>query len=37
MADRAGVAPRAYTADDGWELLRIWGMGIASYDLTGDG
>jgi enediyne biosynthesis protein E4 len=32
-----GVAPRAYTAADGWGLLRLWGMGIASYDLTGDG
>ena len=30
-------APRAYTAADGWALLRLWGMGIASYDLTGDG
>ena len=32
-----GVPPRAYTAADGWALLRLWGMGIASYDLTGDG
>jgi hypothetical protein len=32
-----GAAPRAYTAADGWALLRLWGMGIASYDLTGDG
>ncbi len=32
-----GVAPRAYTAADGWALLRLWGMGIASYDVTGDG
>jgi enediyne biosynthesis protein E4 len=29
--------PRPYTADDGWQRLRIWGMGIASQDLTGDG
>ncbi|HET9417611.1 MAG TPA: CRTAC1 family protein, partial [Candidatus Limnocylindria bacterium] len=29
--------PRLYTADDGWQRLRIWGMGIASQDLTGDG
>lgn len=29
--------PRAYTADDGWQPLRVWGMGIASQDLTGDG
>ena len=33
----AEVPPRAYTAADGWALLRLWGMGIASYDLTGDG
>ena len=32
-----GVPPRAYTAADGWAPLRLWGMGIASYDLTGDG
>ncbi len=30
-------APRAYTEDDGWQRLRIWGMGIASHDVTGDG
>ena len=32
-----GDAPRLYTADDGWVPMKIWGMGIASYDLTGDG
>jgi hypothetical protein len=32
-----GTAPRLYTQDDGWKRLRIWGMGIASQDLTGDG
>jgi hypothetical protein len=32
-----GEAPRLYTADDGWVFTQIWGMGIASYDLTGDG
>ncbi len=32
-----GEPPVAYTAADGWEPLRIWGMGIASHDLTGDG
>jgi hypothetical protein len=32
-----GGPPRLYTRDDGWERLRIWGMGIASHDLTGDG
>jgi enediyne biosynthesis protein E4 len=30
-------AARLYTADDGWVSLQIWGMGIASQDLTGDG
>ncbi|HEY7590883.1 MAG TPA: CRTAC1 family protein [Candidatus Limnocylindrales bacterium] len=29
--------PREYTEGDGWQRLRIWGMGIASHDLTGDG
>jgi enediyne biosynthesis protein E4 len=29
--------PRLYGRDDGWQPLRIWGMGIASQDLTGDG
>ncbi|WP_299955150.1 CRTAC1 family protein [uncultured Roseobacter sp.] len=23
--------------DDGWETVRLWGMGIASRDITGDG
>ena len=32
-----GQPPRLYTADDGWQQLRIWGMGIASQDLSGDG
>jgi hypothetical protein len=32
-----GVEPRQYTRDDGWRRLRIWGMGIASEDLTADG
>ncbi len=32
-----GQAPTPYTADEGWKPLRIWGMGIASYDLNGDG
>ena len=32
-----GRAPTAYTDDDGWQRVRIWGMGIASHDLTGDG
>jgi hypothetical protein len=32
-----GTRPRQYTPDDGWIPLQIWGMGIGSYDLTGDG
>jgi hypothetical protein len=32
-----GEAPREYTAADGWKPMQIWGMGIASQDLTGDG
>jgi hypothetical protein len=32
-----GAPPGAYTAADGWRPLQIWGMGIASQDLTGDG
>ena len=30
-------APRLYTDADGWVKLQIEGMGIASYDVTGDG
>jgi hypothetical protein len=32
-----GEEPRLYDATDGWVSLQIWGMGIASEDLTGDG
>src|SRR5262249_28627170 len=32
-----GEEPRLYTAADGWQPLRIWGMGIADYDVNGDG
>ena len=32
-----GELPRQYTEADGWRPLEIWGMGIASQDLTGDG
>ena len=32
-----GELPRVYTHDEGWQPMQIWGMGIASYDLTGDG
>lgn len=30
-------APRLLTEADGWRTHRLWGMGIASRDLTGDG
>ncbi len=33
----SGEPPEEYTAEDGWQPLRVWGMGIASHDLTGDG
>ncbi|MDH3499660.1 MAG: CRTAC1 family protein, partial [Acidimicrobiia bacterium] len=32
-----GEPPAPYAAEDGWQSLQIWGMGIASYDVTGDG
>ena len=32
-----GAAPRLYTPDEGWTPLKIWGMGIAAMDVTGDG
>ena len=32
-----GEAPEEYTEADGWRRLQIWGMGIASADITGDG
>jgi len=32
-----GQPPTEYTQADGWQPLQIWGMGIASEDLTGDG
>jgi hypothetical protein len=32
-----GEPPDLYTRDDGWEETRIWGMGIASHDVDGDG
>ncbi len=33
----AGEPPRLYSHGEGWQELRIWGMGIASQDVTGDG
>ncbi|HVX80193.1 MAG TPA: CRTAC1 family protein [Devosiaceae bacterium] len=32
-----GKPPALYTAAEGWKPLKIWGMGIASHDLNGDG
>jgi hypothetical protein len=32
-----GKPPALYTLAEGWKYLRIWGMGIASYDLNFDG
>jgi hypothetical protein len=32
-----GAAPVRYGPADGWKPLQIWGMGIASHDITGDG
>jgi hypothetical protein len=32
-----GQPPRAYTDADGWVRTQVWGMGIASFDLTADG
>lgn len=29
--------PRLYTKDEGWRDYALWGMGIASRDVTGDG
>jgi hypothetical protein len=32
-----GEEPRPYGEAEGWVPLKIWGMGIASHDVTGDG
>ncbi|MCT8161782.1 CRTAC1 family protein [Pseudoruegeria sp. SHC-113] len=29
--------PRLYTEEDGWKPYALWGMGIATRDMTGDG
>ncbi|SMH44164.1 CRTAC1 family protein [Maritimibacter sp. HL-12] len=29
--------PRLYTSEEGWQSYSLWGMGIASRDITGDG
>lgn len=33
----AGSSPRLYTREEGWAQLQVWGMGIASHDVTGNG
>lgn len=32
-----GGVPTLFTESEGWQRLRIWGMGIAAADVTGDG
>jgi hypothetical protein len=32
-----GAPPALWTAEEGWQTVRIWGMGIASRDLDDDG
>lgn len=32
-----GRSPRLYSRSDGWQHLKIWGMGIAEGDIDGDG
>ncbi|MDH4333659.1 MAG: VCBS repeat-containing protein [Chloroflexota bacterium] len=32
-----GRPPSLWSHDQGWQTVRVWGMGIASQDLTGDG
>ena len=32
-----GAPPRLYGVDDGWVRVQVQGMGIGSYDITGDG
>ena len=34
---RPNEPPIEYDESDGWRRIVIWGMGIASHDLTGDG
>lgn len=33
----SGEPPLLYTDADGWVAMQVFGMGLASYDLTGDG
>ena len=32
-----GAEPDPWTVEEGWQTVKIWGMGIASHDLDGDG
>ncbi|MEX8514013.1 MAG: CRTAC1 family protein [Leptothrix ochracea] len=32
-----GQPAKQYTTEDGWKRLQVWGMGIASHDIDGDG
>ncbi len=34
---RMSAAPSLYTRDEGWRSHQLWGMGIASRDIMGDG
>ncbi|MGR3496728.1 CRTAC1 family protein [Citreimonas sp.] len=34
---RMEETPRLYSEDEGWRPYALWGMGIASRDVTGDG
>ena len=34
---RADLAPALFSEDEGWKTLKIWGMGITSYDVNFDG
>ncbi len=33
----ANSSPEAYSREQGWNGVNIWGMGIASHDISGDG
>ncbi len=32
-----GLPPQQYQEQEGWKRLQVWGMGIASHDIDGDG
>ena len=34
---RLDPEPALFRPEDGWQTVNIWGMGIASHDVTGDG